>query len=142
MRGLLSKKDSHDFIGRHNDERTSYFKDTDDPAPDIKLEYLDPATGRPLTRKQAFRNMSHIFHGRNPGDTKKSKIKRNTMKTRKHHAKQSTETPLGLVSKAKSSFKKMNKPFVQLDSNKNAALIGLISDFTKLEKLGKQKRKK
>ncbi|MES1919596.1 hypothetical protein MHBO_001397, partial [Bonamia ostreae] len=130
MRGFLSGKDKHDFIGRQNDEKPSFFKENELNKSNINLEYLDPKTGRRLTRKQAFRNLSHIFHGRNPGDIKKSKLKRDMKNFRDRHAKNSTETPTGLVSKTKKSAKRLNRPFVTLDNNKNAA-------FVKLDKTGK-----
>lgn len=40
--------------------------------PNIKLEYVDD-DGRPLCPKEAFRYLSHKFHGKGPGKNKQEK---------------------------------------------------------------------
>lgn len=45
------------------------FKDKDNFKPNIKLEYIDD-NGRILNLKEAFRYLSHKFHGKGPGKNK------------------------------------------------------------------------
>lgn len=53
------------------------FKDKDNFKPNIKLEYIDD-NGRILNLKEAFRYLSHKFHGKGPG---KNKIEKRLKKT-------------------------------------------------------------
>ncbi|MBN3282951.1 SNUT1 protein, partial [Polyodon spathula] len=48
---------------------TQDFKDKDSYKPDVKIEYVDE-TGRKLTPKEAFRQLSHRFHGKGSGKIK------------------------------------------------------------------------
>lgn len=45
------------------------FKDKDNFKPNVKLEYIDD-NGRILNLKEAFRYLSHKFHGKGPGKNK------------------------------------------------------------------------
>lgn len=74
MRGHLAVKERGDFVGRNNDESRGFFAQSAADQLEVRLEHLDPLTGLPLTRKQAFRNMSHIFHGQKPADYKRVRI--------------------------------------------------------------------
>jgi U4/U6.U5 tri-snRNP-associated protein 1 len=48
------------------------FKEKDGYKPDIKLEYVDDS-GRMMTPKEAFRFLSHKFHGKGSGKKKTEK---------------------------------------------------------------------
>ncbi|OWK17255.1 SART1, partial [Cervus elaphus hippelaphus] len=48
---------------------TQDFKEKDGYKPDVKIEYVDE-TGRKLTPKEAFRQLSHRFHGKGSGKMK------------------------------------------------------------------------
>uniref|UniRef100_A0A674GRC7 Spliceosome associated factor 1, recruiter of U4/U6.U5 tri-snRNP n=1 Tax=Taeniopygia guttata TaxID=59729 RepID=A0A674GRC7_TAEGU len=48
---------------------TQDFKEKDGYRPDVKIEYVDE-TGRKLTPKEAFRQLSHRFHGKGSGKMK------------------------------------------------------------------------
>lgn len=48
------------------------FKEKDTYKPDVKLEYVDDS-GRNLTPKEAFRQLSHRFHGKGSGKKKTEK---------------------------------------------------------------------
>lgn len=65
-RGLL--KDKITQAGRSKDGVAEF----EDPAPHIALQYLDEF-GRPMKPKEAFRKLSHTFHGRGPGPVKLEK---------------------------------------------------------------------
>lgn len=45
------------------------FKEKDNYKPNVKLEYIDD-NGRLLSEKEAFRYLSHKFHGKGPGKNK------------------------------------------------------------------------
>lgn len=45
------------------------FKEKDTFKPNVKLEYIDD-NGRILNAKEAFRYLSHKFHGKGPGKNK------------------------------------------------------------------------
>ena len=48
------------------------FKEKDGYKPDVKLEYIDDS-GRLLSQKEAFRYLSHRFHGKGSGKKKTEK---------------------------------------------------------------------
>lgn len=48
------------------------FKDKDSYKPEIRLEYVDDS-GRVLNPKEAFRQLSHRFHGKGSGKKKTEK---------------------------------------------------------------------
>ena len=48
------------------------FKEKDGYKPEFKLEYVDDS-GRNLNRKEAFRQLSHRFHGKGSGKKKTEK---------------------------------------------------------------------
>lgn len=48
------------------------FKEKDGYKPDVKLEYVDDS-GRMLNQKEAFRQLSHRFHGKGSGKKKTEK---------------------------------------------------------------------
>lgn len=46
--------------------------DSDDPAPNIRIDKYDEF-GRKMTPREAFRHLSHRFHGKMPGKKKTEK---------------------------------------------------------------------
>lgn len=56
---------------------TCDFREKEGFRPNVKLDYVDD-DGRPLPPKEAFRYLSHKFHGKGPGKNKQEKrIKQN-----------------------------------------------------------------
>lgn len=51
---------------------TTDFKEKDNYKPNVKLDYIDDE-GRILNAKEAFRYLSHKFHGKGPGKNKVEK---------------------------------------------------------------------
>lgn len=68
-RELLAQRENHD---RDIKEARIAQKRFENYKPDIKLEYRDDS-GRLLTRKEAYRHLSHQFHGKGPGKGKMEK---------------------------------------------------------------------
>ena len=48
------------------------FKEKDSYKPEVKLDYVDES-GRSLSQKEAFRQLSHRFHGKGSGKKKTEK---------------------------------------------------------------------
>merc|ERR1719163_2209425 len=76
--------------------RTKLGKLTGDSCPDIQLPYIG-TDGRPMTMDDAFRTMSHIFHGKKPGKKNTEKrLRRQQEETARKTAICTTDTPLGV----------------------------------------------
>jgi len=96
-----------------------------DPAPDIHLSYLDDA-GRPMTAKEAFRKLSHRFHGKKPGKRKQEKRikKRDEESFRKN--RHGVDTPLGTLEKLKQATEYSGKPFIVLNGKETTKMAQTI----------------
>lgn len=70
------------------------FKEKDGYKPDVKLEYVDDS-GRMLNRKEAFRQLSHRFHGKGSGKKKTEKRSKKQQEEQLMKQMSSTDTPLG-----------------------------------------------
>ncbi|CAG8704502.1 5196_t:CDS:2, partial [Acaulospora morrowiae] len=76
----------------HLREMEARFKDY---KPDINLEYVDEF-GNQLTPKEAFRQLSHKFHGKSSGKSKTEKRLKKLEEERKLKAMSSIDTPLNM----------------------------------------------
>ncbi|VDP79044.1 unnamed protein product [Echinostoma caproni] len=98
----------------------SEFKELKNFKPDVKLEYVDEL-GRQLNAKEAFRQLSHKFHGKGSG---KKKTEKRTKKIKEEFllkASTSSDTPLGTAEKLNKKLESISLPYVIL-SGKNAAV--------------------
>lgn len=74
----LSHKERDDFARRQNEQREQYLSKLQaemfnrDYRPDVKLEYHDEF-GRSMNQKEAFKHLSHMFHGKGSGKQKTEK---------------------------------------------------------------------
>lgn len=97
--------------------RSKLGKLTGDSCPDIQLPYIG-TDGRPMTMDDAFRTMSHIFHGKKPG--KKNTEKRLRMHQVERERKSSlslSDTPLGVMSRISEVMSIDNRPFIIMEGN-------------------------
>ncbi|XP_067623930.1 U4/U6.U5 tri-snRNP-associated protein 1 [Eurosta solidaginis] len=105
------------------------FRDKDNFKPNVKLEYIDD-NGRILNSKEAFRYLSHKFHGKGPG---KNKIEKRLKKMEQEglmKTMSSTDTPLGTLTMLQQKQKETKAPFVILSGGKQAAAaVGTISKY-------------
>lgn len=73
---LLYVNSDDDKYGRrergHHSGPLTEFREKSQFRPNIKLEYVDD-DGRALCPKEAFRYLSHKFHGKGPGKNKQEK---------------------------------------------------------------------
>ncbi|KAG0051122.1 hypothetical protein BGZ83_004067 [Gryganskiella cystojenkinii] len=76
------------------DEREDRMKDY---KPDVKLEYIDDSGNR-LNTKEAFRQLSHAFHGKTSGKMKTEKRMKKLEDEKRLLSMSTTDTPLNMVS--------------------------------------------
>ena len=108
-------------MGRKNDK----LKDVDkrDPAPNLRLDYLDEY-GRPLTPKEAFRQMSHKFHGKKPGKNKQEKRIKQLKEEMKRKGMSSVDTPNMTVQAMKSEQERTQQAYILLSGASSALAAG------------------
>jgi len=85
--------------------------------PNVKLEYVDDG-GRLMNEKEAFRHLSHKFHGKGSGKIKTEKRMRKIMEESMMKNMSSTDTPLSTLHKLKERQKESSTPYVVLTGNK------------------------
>ena len=66
--------DQQKEAGRTKDPRNILHVDEKEEDDDIELSYKDEF-GREMTKKEAFRSLSHTFHGRKPGKKKQELVR-------------------------------------------------------------------
>ncbi|KAH8378522.1 hypothetical protein KR093_011799 [Drosophila rubida] len=97
------------------------FKDKETFKPNVKLDYIDD-NGRILNLKEAFRYLSHKFHGKGPGKNKIEKRLKKMEQDGLMKTMSSTDTPLCTLTMLQQKQKETKTPYVVLSgSNKNAA---------------------
>ncbi len=85
--------------------------------PNVKLEYIDDS-GRLLNQKEAFRYLSHKFHGKGSGKMKTEKRMKKVMEEGLMKNMSSTDTPLQTLEKLKKRQKECATPYLVLTGNK------------------------
>ncbi|XP_033733717.1 U4/U6.U5 tri-snRNP-associated protein 1-like [Pecten maximus] len=93
------------------------FKEKDLYRPDVKLEYVDN-DGRKLNAKEAFRQLSHRFHGKGSGKKKQEKRQKKLEEEQLMKTMSSTDTPLGTLNLLKEKQKSEKSSYVVLTGNK------------------------
>ncbi|GAV09409.1 hypothetical protein RvY_18956 [Ramazzottius varieornatus] len=89
------------------------FKEKAGYQPSFKLAYHD-ATGRSLSEKEAFRDLSHKFHGKTQGKTKTEKREKKVNELQMLKSMSSTDTPLNTVHKMKLKQQELQTPYILL----------------------------
>ncbi|XP_026314104.1 U4/U6.U5 tri-snRNP-associated protein 1 isoform X2 [Hyposmocoma kahamanoa] len=85
--------------------------------PDIKLEYVDD-DGRPLCPKEAFRYLSHKFHGKGPGKNKQEKRIKKAVQEGLMKKMSSTDTPLGTLQMLQDKQRETHSAYIVLSGQK------------------------
>ncbi|XP_053613171.1 U4/U6.U5 tri-snRNP-associated protein 1 [Plodia interpunctella] len=85
--------------------------------PNIKLEYVDD-DGRPLCPKEAFRYLSHKFHGKGPGKNKQEKRIKKVVQEGLMKKMSSTDTPLGTLQMLQEKQRETKSAYVVLSGAK------------------------
>lgn len=112
-RGAFSE--TVDWGGRNMDKKKSKLvgvRDNDGPK-EILLDRLDEF-GRVMTPKEAFRKLSHKFHGKGPGKMKQEKRMKQYQEELKLKKMNSGDTPLMSMEKMRDVQSKLRTPYVVL----------------------------
>lgn len=96
---------------------TSDFKERDGFKPNVKLEYIDD-DGHVLSAKEAFRYLSHKFHGKGPGKNKVEKRMKKAEQEVLMKRMSSTDTPLGTLNLLQAKQKETQSPYIVLSGSK------------------------
>jgi len=98
---------------------TSSFSEKKGYKPEVTLEYVDD-TGRAMNAKEAFRFLSHKFHGKGSGKLKTEKRQRKVLEDKLMEKMSSTDTPLNTLSKLQNKTKELATPYLVLSGNKHS----------------------
>lgn len=101
------------------------FKEKDLYKPDVKLEYVDN-DGRKLNAKEAFRQLSHRFHGKGSGKKKQEKRQKKLEEEQLMKTMSSTDTPLGTLNLLKEKQKSEKSSYVVLTGNKGFTSTSIV----------------
>merc|ERR1712079_647937 len=96
---------------------TQTFSEKKGYEPSVNLEYIDDS-GRSMTSKEAFRYLSHKFHGKGSGKLKTEKRQKKVMEESLMKNMSSTDTPLNTLGKLRQKQKDSATPYVILTGNK------------------------
>lgn len=93
------------------------FKEKDGYKPEFKLEYVDDS-GRNLNQKEAFRQLSHRFHGKGSGKKKTEKRSKKMDEDNLMKRMSSVDTPLNTVALLREKQTQEKTPYIVLSGNK------------------------
>ncbi|GBM59200.1 U4/U6.U5 tri-snRNP-associated protein 1 [Araneus ventricosus] len=102
------------------------FREKSNYKPDVKLEYIDD-NGRLLTAKEAFRYLSHKFHGKGPGKNKVDKRMKKLEQDTRLKQMSSTDTPLNTVKLLQQKQKETQSPYIVLSGGNKTLTQTMIS---------------
>lgn len=97
----------------------SDFKEKDAYKPEVRLEYIDDG-GRQLNAKEAFRYLSHKFHGKGSGKNKVDKRAKKLDQHAKLKQMSSTDTPLSTLKLLQEKQKELQSPYILLSGGSKA----------------------
>lgn len=95
------------------------FREKDTYKPEVKLEYIDDG-GRLLNEKEAFRYLSHKFHGKGPGKNKVDKRTKKLEQEGKLKQMSSTDTPLNTLKLLQEKQRDLQTPYILLSGGSKA----------------------
>jgi len=98
---------------RDKSSALSEFPELKDYKPNIQIEYVDEI-GRAKTEKEAFRDLSHRFHGKGSGKMKQEKRAKRLQEDSALRQMSSTDTPLNTVEMLRRKQKHLNTPYINL----------------------------
>lgn len=109
-----------DRMGRRDrySGQLSEFKEKSNYRPDFKLDYVDEK-GRIMSQKEAFRHLSHKFHGKGPGKNKIDKRMKKMEQESKLRQMSSIDTPLNTLKMLQEKQKEVQAPYVVLTGQRS-----------------------
>lgn len=121
---MVEERHYYDIDDKYNRNRDRYtcgplvdFEEKKTYKPDVKLNYFDEK-GRAMNEKEAFRYLSHRFHGKGPGKIKTEKRLKKLEEAEAMNKMSSVDTPLNTVALMQEKQKKLQQPFVVLSARK------------------------
>ncbi|KAK2827116.1 hypothetical protein Q7C36_018042 [Tachysurus vachellii] len=105
---------------------TQEFKEKESYKPDVKIEYVDES-GRKLTPKEAFRQLSHRFHGKGSGKMKTEKRMKKLEEEALLKKMSSSDTPLGTVALLQEKQKSQKTPYIVLSGSGKSMNVNTIT---------------
>ncbi|CAH9134789.1 unnamed protein product [Cuscuta epithymum] len=113
-----SLKETIEWGGRNMDKKKSKLAGIiDEEGPkEIHIERTDEY-GRILTPKEAFRQLSHKFHGKGPGKSKQEKRMRQYQEELKIKQMKNSDTPSQSVERMREAQEKLKTPYLVLSGN-------------------------
>ncbi|KAG6461156.1 U4/U6.U5 tri-snRNP-associated protein 1 isoform X2 [Manduca sexta] len=93
------------------------FREKSNFRPSVKLDYVDDE-GRALCPKEAFRYLSHKFHGKGPGKNKQEKRIKKAIQEGLMKKMSSTDTPLGTLQMLQEKQRETHSPYIVLSGTK------------------------
>ena len=131
----IEDKNAVDYLDKYANEKymkdrnrfdrgmVSEFAEKKDYKPKVEIEYVDDR-GRLLSSKEAFRKLSHRFHGKGSGKTKQEKRMKKSKEeeTMKHMS--STDTPLNTVAMMKEKLRSESSPYIVLSGAGKTLMAG------------------
>lgn len=115
-RGYERERDRERYDPYAWKEKTNY-------KPDIKLEYVDNK-GRQMNQKEAFRLLSHKFHGKGSGKLKTEKRSKKLLDEKKLQMMSSIDTPLNTAALFKDKQKQSQSAYLVLSGGGKNILSG------------------
>ncbi|CAM8949357.1 unnamed protein product [Rhodiola kirilowii] len=113
-----SLKESVEWGGRNTDKKKSKLvgiSDTNE-AKEIRIERVDEF-GRIMTPKEAFRQLSHAFHGKEPGKMKKEKRIKQAQEELKMKKMKNSDTPSLSVERMREAQARLQTPYLVLSGH-------------------------
>lgn len=98
------------------------FKDKEGYKPEVKLDYMGD-DGKMLNTKEAFRHLSHKFHGKGSGKLKSEKRTKKQEDKMLMNRMSSTDTPLHTLKKLQDKQKELQSPYVVLSGKLTSTSI-------------------
>jgi U4/U6.U5 tri-snRNP-associated protein 1 len=120
----VEEKNYYDIDDKYNRNRDRFsgplsdFQEKSNYKPDVKLDYIDEK-GHAMNEKEAFRYLSHRFHGKGSGKKKTEKQNKKIKEMEAMNKMSSIDTPLNTVALLVEKQKKLQQPFVVLSTAKN-----------------------
>ncbi|CAM0901791.1 unnamed protein product [Alopecurus aequalis] len=130
-RGTLNE--GTNWGGRTTDKKKSKLVGIEDGPKEIRIERMDEF-GRVMTPKEAFRDLSHKFHGKGPGKMKLEKRQKKYQDDLKAKQMKSSDTPLMSAEKMRDAQARGQTPYLVLSGNAKSGPTGDASGFASVEK--------
>jgi len=111
-------EDKHARRDRYTSGPLTDFKEKEHYRPDVNLEYVDE-TGRRMNEKEAFRFLSHRFHGKGSGKKKTEKRARKLVEEDMMKKMSSVDTPLQTCNLLKQKQIQLQQPYIVLSASRS-----------------------